>query len=192
MKNRNVIITLNLKNGGIKMKKIVTIISMLAILFTMVLANTVKATSSAELPDKLYAMGSKYGVSASDKVKLERFLEDNPVTDEQADQLVAKAEEAVKVMENAGVTDVNKLTKEEKASLQNIAKEAASIVGVNLVFKSGAVEIYKNGKLIETITSGNNKLSYTGNSINAVAIVSFVAIIALAIGVFAKRRAANA
>lgn len=174
------------------MKKIVTIISMLAILFTMVLANTVKATSSAELPDKLYAMGSKYGVSASDKVKLERFLEDNPVTDEQADQLVAKAEEAVKVMENAGVTDVNKLTKEEKASLQNIAKEAASIVGVNLVFKSGSVEIYKNGKLIETITSGNNKLSYTGNSINAVAIVSFVAIIALAIGVFAKRRAANA
>ncbi len=192
MKNCNVIITLNLKNGGIKMKKIVTIISMLAILFTMVLANTVKATSSAELPDKLYAMGSKYGVSASDKVKLERFLEDNPVTDEQADQLVAKAEEAVKVMENAGVTDVNKLTKEEKASLQNIAKEAASIVGVNLVFKSGSVEIYKNGKLIETITSGNNKLSYTGNSINAVAIVSFVAIIALAIGVFAKRRAANA
>ncbi len=175
------------------MKKIVSSIVMLAIMLTMFLGTSVNAATTNELVDKIYSMGQPYGLTSSDKVRLERFLADNPVTEAEADTLIAKAEEAVAVMENAGATSVSELTREQKNELQGIAKEAASIVGVNLVFKAGTVEIYKDGKLIESISNNYGKLAYTGNNISTVAVVSLVAIFALAIGlVFARRRVANA
>ena len=175
------------------MKKIVSSIVMLAIMLTMFLGTSVNAATTNELVDKIYSMGQPYGLTSSDKVRLERFLADNPVTEAEADTLIAKAEEAVAVMENAGVTSVSELTREQKNELQGIAKEAASIVGVNLVFKAGTVEVYKDGKLIESISNNYGKLAYTGNNISTVAVVSLVAIFALAIGlVFARRRVANA
>ena len=175
------------------MKKIVTSIVMLAMMLTMILGTSVNAATTEELVDKIYSMGQEYGLTSSDKVRLERFLADNPVTEAEADSLIAKAEEAVAVMENAGATSVKELSQAEKAKLQGIAKEAASIVGVNLVFKAGTVEIYKDGKLIESISNNYGKLAYTGNNISTVAVVSLVAIFALAIGlVFARRRVANA
>ena len=175
------------------MKKIVSSIVMLAIMLTMFLGTSVNAATTNELVDKIYSMGQPYGLTSSDKVRLERFLADNPVTEAEADTLIAKAEEAVAVMENAGATSVSELTREQKNELQGIAKEAASIVGVNLVFKAGTVEVYKDGKLIESISNNYGKLAYTGNNISTVAVVSLVAIFALAIGlVFARRRVANA
>ena len=125
------------------MKKIVSSIVMLAIVLTMVLGTSVNAATTDELVDKIYSMGQKYGLTSSDRVRLERFLADNPVTEAEADTLIAKAEQAVAVMENAGVTSVSDLTAAEKSELQGIAKEAASVVGVNLVFKAGTVEVYK-------------------------------------------------
>ena len=175
------------------MKKIVSSIVMLAIMLTMFLGTSVNAATTNELVDKIYSMGQPYGLTSSDKVRLERFLADNPVTEAEADTLIAKAEEAVAVMENAGATSVSELTREQKNELQGIAKEAASIVGVNLVFKAGTVEVYKDGKLVESISNNYGKLAYTGNNISTVAVVSLVAIFALAIGlVFARRRVANA
>lgn len=173
------------------MKKLISI----AILFVMVamLATTmVNAATSNTLAGDLYALGSKYGMTSADKVKIERYLADNPVTDEQANQVLAKAQEAVKVMEDAGVTDVKSLTVEQKNQLKSIANEAASIVGLTLTFKKGSVEIYKDGKLIETVTATNGKLAYTGNNVNLVLVVSSVAVVALATGFVVRKKFANA
>lgn len=173
------------------MKKLISI----AILFVMVamLATTmVNAATSSTLADDLYALGSKYGMTSADKVKIERYLADNPVTDEQANQVLAKAQEAVKVMEDAGVTDVTKLTNEQKNQLKTIANEAASIVGVTLTFKNGTVEVYKDGRRIEVITFRDGKLAYTGNNVNLVLVVSSVAVVALATGFVVRKKFANA
>ena len=67
-----------------------------------------QAITSDQLAEELYAKGSKYGMSSSDKVKIERYLSENPVTEEEASQILAKAEEAIAVMENAGETRVKK------------------------------------------------------------------------------------
>ena len=79
------------------MKKILT----LAITFVMIVmvAVTANATTSSELAETLYQKGSKYGMTSADKVKIERYLADNPVTDEEANAIVAKADEAVKVID---------------------------------------------------------------------------------------------
>lgn len=172
------------------MKKLASI----AIIFVMVaiLATTVvNAATSSTLANELYALGSKYGMTTADKVKVERYLADNPVTDDQANQVMAKANEAVKIMEEAGTTNVSELTTEQKNKLKTLANEAASIVGLTLTFKSGYVEIYKDGKPIETIGLENGKLAYTGNNVNVVLVVSSVAVVALAVGIIARKKFAN-
>ena len=101
-------------------------------------------------------------------------------------------EEAVKVMEDAGVTNVSKLNSKQLDKIKSIANEAATIVDVTLKFKKNSVEIYKDGKLIEEVTSNNGKLAYTGNNVNAVLAVSSVTVIALATVFVVKKKFANA
>lgn len=165
------------------------IVSILMSIILFVGASVVSAATTETLADELYVKGKKYGMTTADKVRIERYLLENPVTDEQANQIMSKADEAVAVMENAGVTNYNKLTQDKKSELKTIAKETADIVGAKLVFKSGSVEIYDaNGKLIETVAQNNGKLAYTGNnSVNVVLTVSVIAMIALAITVGGKK-----
>lgn len=166
------------------------------ILFVMVatLATTVvRATTASTLAEDLYKIGAKYGMTSAHKVKIERYVSDNGVTNSQAEQVMAKANEAVKVMEAAGTTDFNKLTAEQKNQLKTIANEAASIVGLTLTFKNGTVEIYKDGKRIEALGFNSGKLAYTGNNVNLVLVVSsVVAVVALAAGFTIRKKFANA
>ena len=154
----------------------------------MACATLVNAATTATLADELYAKGKKYGMTSADKVKVERYLSENTVTDEQANAIVAKADEAIAVMEAAGTTDYSKLTDAQKDQVKSIANSAADIIDVKLVFKKNTVEIYNNaGKLIETIGNNNGKLAYTGNNVNVVLTTSVIAVIALAITVATKR-----
>lgn len=171
------------------MKKILSI-ALLVVMLATIMTGVVSAATTAESVDAIYAIGSKYGMTSADKVKLERFIADYDVTEDQASQLLAKAQEAEKIMIEAGVTNYSDLTAEQKNQIKSIANEAASIVGVTLTFKKGAVEIYKDGKLIETITNTDGKLAYTGNETNVVLIASsVVAVIALTAVIIKKRTA---
>ena len=161
------------------------LISILTAVIVMACATLVNAATTATLADELYA---KYGMTSADKVKVERYLSENTVTDEQANAIVAKADEAIAVMEAAGTTDYRKLTDAQKDQVKSIANSAADIIDVKLVFKKNTVEIYNNaGKLIETIGNNNGKLAYTGNNVNVVLTTSVIAVIALAITVATKR-----
>ncbi len=173
------------------MKKTLTVVILFVMLVSL-LATGVSAVSTDEMIEKVYNMAVPYGATSADKVKMERFFADNPITDEQADQIIAKAEEAVALMQSAGTTNIKDLTVEQKNQLKSIANEAASIVGVSLVFRAGTVEIYKDGKLVETLTSSTGTLAYTGNTMNIVLVVSSIAIIALGTAVIARKRLANA
>lgn len=170
------------------MKKTLTIVALMVIV-TMLTISGVNAATSATLADELYSKLSAYGATAADKVKVERYLADNAVTDAQADAILAKADEAIAVMKAEGVTDVTKLSAEAKNQVKTIAQSAASQAGLTLTFSQGKVEIYNAaGKLIETVTVSNTgKLAYTGNNVNTILVVSSVAIIALAVAVVAKK-----
>ena len=164
------------------------LISILTAVIVMACATLVNAATTATLADELYAKGKKYGMTSADKVKVERYLSENTVTDEQANAIVAKADEAIAVMEAAGTTDYSKLTDAQKDQIKSVANSAADIIDVKLVFKKNTVEIYNNaGKLIETIGNNNGKLAYTGNNVNVVLTTSVIAVIALAITVATKR-----
>ena len=174
------------------MKRTLTI-ALLVVMAVMCLATASYATTSSELADALYEKGAAYGLTSADKVKIERYLSEYPVTDEEADSILAKADEVIAVMNEAGVKNYFDLTKAQKTEIKYIAKEAAEIIDVQLVFSKGKVEVVKDGKIIETVTNNDGKLAYTGNSVNIVlAVVATVAVIALAVAAVSKRRVANA
>jgi len=173
------------------MKKTLTI-ALLAIITIMALATGVNAATSSTLADELYAKGSKYGMTSADKVKIERYLKENPVTDAQANEILTKAD-AIAVMEKAGVTNYDKLTKAQKNEVKSIATEAAKIVDLKLVFNKKSVAIYNNdGKLVETVSNTNGKLAYTGNVVNVVVLATTVVALVAVSAVVARKRIVNA
>lgn len=172
------------------MKKLLTI-SILAVMLILMTVTGVNATTNDNLAQTLYNIGAKYGMTNGDKVKIERYLADNPVTEAEANAIVAKANSAAKIMDEAGTTDYKSLPADKKAELKSLANEAASIAGATVSFTANSVEIYKDGKLIETIGNNGGKLAYTGNN-NIVLVVSSIAVIALASVAVARKKLANA
>ena len=172
------------------MKKLLTI-SLLALMLILMTVTGVQATNNDNLASTLYNIGAKYGMTKSDKVKIERYLADNPVTESEANAIVAKANEAAKIMDEEGTKDYKKLSESKKAQLKTLASEAASIVGATVSFKADTFEIYKDGKLIETIGNNRGKLAYTGNN-NIALVVYSIAVIALASVAIARKKLANA
>ena len=114
------------------MKKLLTVLT-LCVMLLMVVAPFVNAATTETLADDLYAKLSAYGMTESDKVKVERYLADNPVTEEQANSILAKADEAIAVMDAEGTKDVRELSAEAKNQIKTIAQEAASMIGLTLV-----------------------------------------------------------
>lgn len=167
----------------------------MAILFVMLVMLTLTGVQAASttLADDVYAKLAPYGATASDKVKMERYLADNPVTDEEAKTILGKVDEAIAVFDAEGIKDYTKLSLDAKNKVKSIAQSAANTIGLTLTFKKGTVEVYnKEGKLIETASIKNTgKLAYTGNNVNTVLVVSSIAVIALAATVVAKKRFAK-
>ena len=145
------------------MKKLLMIMSII-ITVMLIGAINVKAASNTELINTVYNIGSKYGLTSADKVKIERYLADNPVTEQEADSLISKAEEIDAIMKEAGVTDPTKLSQADKDRIQSIAN-----VSIN-----------------------NGKLAYTGNNNYVIFGISAVAIVALVIVCIMKKRKINA
>ena len=119
------------------MKKLATV-TLLIVMLVAFLAGTVNAATESELLEYLskdFTVGGKtISISAADKVKIERYLNENEVTAEQADSIIAKVDEAVAVLEKAGETDLTKLSQADKDKLVNIANSAASVLGLSISY----------------------------------------------------------
>ena len=169
------------------MKKTLRVFALIAIV-TIITINGVKAASSSTLANDLYTKLSAYGLTSADKVKVERYVADHNVTDAQAAEVLAQADAVVAVMKAEGVTEFKKLSAAGQAKVKADAQAAASAVGLTLTFTNNSAKLYDaNGKLIETITSNGKKLSYTGNNINTILVVSSIAVLALAATVVTKK-----
>ena len=176
------------------MKKLLAGIAVI-ILFLGVLSTYSMAVTNADLIEYVKSnhtvSGKSVGLTSDNRVKAERYLTENPVTDEEAAAIMAKGNELIALMESAGVSDPSELSSADKEKFMAIAQEGADVIGLKLVFHPHSVDIYKEGKLVESATLGN-KLAYTGNNINIALVISSVAVIALATGIVAKKRLANA
>lgn len=170
------------------MKKLISMLAIFAILMVGAMS-VVKAVTTETLPDELYAIGSQYGMKESDKLRIEKYLSEYPLSDTECNDILSSAQEASQIMKDNNTTDYHSLPADVKAELRALANDAASIAGVTLDFKSDSIDVYKDGKLIDSVTS-KGTLPYTGNN-NIVLVVSSIAVIAL-VAVVARKKLANA
>ena len=170
-------------------KSLLTVV--LFVIVTLFATTMVNAATGAELPELIYARGAKYGVTQSQKIKMERYVANHPITDEQANAVMAKVDEVEKVFKDAGVTSLSKLSSSNLKKVQNLATEAAAIVDVKVVWKSTTAEIYKDATLVDVIDF-SGLLAYTGNDVNVALVVSSIAVVALAAGIILRKKFANA
>ncbi len=164
---------------------------LLVVFFIVIFSVTVNAESAEVLSNKLYNKLAPYGMTNNDRVKVERYLEQYPVTDEEADVVFSMADQMVELMNKAGTNDISKISNEEKQKVKDIAIEAASTVGATLVFKPSWVEIYRDGKLVESVKYSNGKLVYTGNNINFALITVVLVVVVLTLTLILKKKKAN-
>jgi len=165
-------------------------LKVLLFMLVAVLAMTtaVSASTTSDLIDYIEASDARPYLTDADIVRIERHLKQYPISESEEKQLEKKLDEAIKVV-NGG--SLHKLTSAQKTELKNIANEAAAILDINLVFKTDRIDMYKDGKWIETVYIRNNQLLvYTGNTTNKVAIagVTAVAIVALATTIYVVRK----
>ena len=89
-------------------------------------------------------------------------------------------------MDKAGTSEVSELSSEQKKAALAIANEALEVIGLKATYNSSdkTVEIFKDGKKIESVSTLTEKLVQTGNNNIAwiaVVSVSVVALIAVII-----------
>ncbi len=174
-----------------KLAKIFTIVAFVAVLTTTVVNATASDDLVAALSKSYTVGGETVALSATDKVKLERYLADHPVTEEEKDAIVANFEEAIEIMQAEGIADVAKLSPQAKNKVISLVKAAAGEMDltVDINTTNNTVKVYdQSGKLIESARVEDGKLAYTGNNSYVYIVAPVVAIIAIAAVVIARKK----
>lgn len=168
--------------GGIMVKKVIQII--VALMLFVGVSSNVYAKENKVLD---YARGTHIiagdvvKLSNSDIVKVERFLQENEISEDDQDKIIAKLDSIVAILDRAGTSNVTMLDASTKERILNIAKEAAQIVGVTLTYDNTnkILSVYQNGVMVDAFFA-NSYLKQTGDT-NVMIIVGTLLIIAGAI-----------
>ena len=180
------------------MKKIIKI-ALIFVILVFCNFTVVKAATNEELIN--YATkdftinGATVSLKAADKVKVRRYLEKYPVSESEADQIIAKIDEGIAILREAGETDPTKLSRAKKEELLALGQQAARIAGAELTYdeKNDAISIYRNGVLIDQATTsdalvqtGTNNYSYIVYALAGVAVIAIAGFV-----VYTKRSNVN-
>lgn len=182
------------------MKKTLTILGIILLALT-VLTTVANAATTEELINFLsqphQIAGTTKQITSAQKVEVERFLSEYPVTEAQADQVIAKVKEGIAIMDKAGTADLDKLSSSDKKALTALSDEVGEILDVKLEINSStkSVTVYdKTGKKLSSVPYGDNDtLVNTGANYTVYIVASVLAIFAVATIIIAnKKRTVNA
>ncbi len=169
------------------------LIALLAIA-TSVNAMTTNDFVSYVSSSKTIAGKSVVLVSASQKRQIEGYLAKNKVSESDLTYLKGQFDSAVKIMNEAKVTDYSKLSTADKEKMRNIIDTASKKTGIKYTVNStGEIEIYNlDGTLYTKTPIGSSTVIKATGSDNYIYLIPGAAIVAVAIAVISKRRLANA
>lgn len=180
------------------MKKVLTSILILITILTCYIT-VVNAASSQDLIDyasKTFTInGKKMAIPTEYINALKSYVKEYPLSEEDADKIISKANSAIALMNEEGVSDPTELSEEKKNELYSIASDIASIANVTFNYNPSekTISIYKNGKLYcDPIYLENPKFAQTGNNYMIYVIGLSVAVIAIAITLGYRKLKENA
>ena len=139
----------------------------------------VSAMTKEELKTKLtkeYTInGATFKASASNIAQIERYLEQNDVSEADADKIAAKVDEAVRIIEAGNATKLEALTKTEKDKLIALISDVSNTTSVKATVNKGVITVYNmDGTEFTKIT---DMIKQTGANYTIVAIASVISIL---------------
>lgn len=169
-------------------------ISLVFVLLLLAVATTVNAISADDLVAYVTKAQEVAGkkvvlVSASQKVEIERYLSKNEVSESDLDYVKSKFDEAVKILNKAGTTDVKKLSSSVKDELIALVEDVSANTSIKAtVNANGTITVYNlDGTKFDTVTP---IIKQTGST--NYAYIPVIAIVAVAIVFFTKKGLASA
>jgi cobalamin biosynthesis Mg chelatase CobN len=167
------------------MKKL-QIVMVLAIVLMLVFSINAFAMTESDLVSYICEAhsvnGGSFQLSSADQVKVKRYFSNHSVTEEEANQIKAKLDDAVAYIGTTGATSLSGLTGSEKTELLSKVNSAASVIGVSLVYNSSdkAVDVYKDGEKIESLTDTATLVQTGSSNYQYLIIPAVLAVVAIA------------
>lgn len=119
------------------MNKLCKIVSIAALIMIVI---SVTMTAQAYTNDNVIAYitkahtvnGRTVQLSTNQRQSLTQYLQNNPVTDSEADEIIAKLDEAKAKIDNSGATNLSQLDQSIKAEVVSLVKSAGAIAGLDV------------------------------------------------------------
>lgn len=130
--------------------------------------NYVNAATEQDLIDyasKTFTINGKEFSSPELAAIVKSYLKDNDISSSDADKIIAKADQIMKIVNDAKVTDVTKLSKSQKDEIRALATDAATIAGATISYDYTTKQLTvtgSNGKNYGKASLKENKLQGTG------------------------------
>lgn len=180
------------------MKRLVKLLIITFMMLFLFVSNVNAATT-----DDLIAYLTQVFTIAGEEVKIpdwyvnsaKRYLAEYPVSEEDGDKILEIAKKGEKLLDDAGVYDPKELSQEKKQELLDLGQEVAKIAGASITYNKSdnAIEVYKDGKLYDSLPVEMHKFRQTGNNEMMIYVVmtTIVAIIAVASVIIYRKKKVN-
>lgn len=182
------------------MRKVLSTIIAVVILLAS-LAPVVNAATKDELikyiEEPFTIAGKQVSIPSGYVKEAKRYINKYGITSQEADRVIAKINDGVALMDKAGVSDINALSKSQKQELLGIAQDAASVVGakINYTQGGGLKVIAEDGTVFGTYQINSTKTGLfvqTGYDYLTYVVAGVIAIIAIASVVLYRKKSVNA
>lgn len=117
-----------------KLLKIVSVLVMIVMIVSVSLSvNAYTNDNVIEYISKAHTVnGRTVQLSKTQRQSLTQYLQNNPVTESEADEIIGKLDSAKSKLDNSGATNLSQLSDSIKAEVVSLVKSAGSIAGLNV------------------------------------------------------------
>ncbi|MDY4997438.1 MAG: hypothetical protein SO108_07065 [Bacilli bacterium] len=152
----------------------------------------VHAATKQELIDyasKTFTVAGKSISSPELAAIVKSYLADNEISSEKADQIIAKGNKIIEIMNTAGTTDLTKLSSSQKNEIRTLATDAATLAGATINYDNTSKRVVvkgSNGKTYGSAPITNTKLAATGSDYTIYIAVSGLALVVASSAAYRK------
>lgn len=152
------------------------------------------AMTEDELASKLTATydvnGNEISLRDTEKVLVEQYLAKNEISESDADYIAGKVDEAIAILRNANVTNVNDLSTADKNKLVALVSDISDNTAIKATVLSGGVLSIQNidGTEFARVTKEAIRQTGTNNVLLITGVISLVGL-AIAVGMFLRKHA---
>lgn len=152
----------------------------------------VNAATKQDLIDyasKTFTIAGKNVSSPEMAAIVKNYLAENEISESNADQIIAKADQIIAIMNAANVSDPTKLSKAQKDQIRSLATEAASLAGATYTYDTTTKRVTvigPNGKVYGSAQLVTNRLAATGADYTVYVAVSGLAVVLAATTLYRK------